>query len=51
MHGRVNLKVGKGAETSDLAMSYLAVWREEKGQWKFLAWQSCKLPPAEAPAK
>lgn len=51
MHGRVNLKVGKGAEVSDLAMSYLAVWKEEKGQWKFLAWQSCKLPPAGAPAK
>jgi hypothetical protein len=23
---------------------YLAVWREEKGHWRFLAWQSCKLP-------
>jgi len=31
-------------------ISYLAVWRLEKGQWKFLAWQSCKIPPA-TPAK
>ena len=54
MHGQVKLKVGKDTGSSDLALSYLAVWREEKGQWKFLAWQSCKLPPAEgapAPAK
>jgi hypothetical protein len=35
---------------SDSIYSFLAVWREEKGQWRFLAWQSCKLPPP-APAK
>src|SRR4051812_23783641 len=29
-------------------LSFLAVWREEKGQWRFLAWQSCKLLPAPA---
>jgi len=28
--------------TNDL--NYLAVWREEKGKWRFLAWQSCKNP-------
>jgi len=28
----------------DSVLSYLAVWREENGQWRFLAWQSCKLP-------
>ena len=26
-------------------LNYLAVWREEKGKWRFLAWQSCKNPP------
>jgi ketosteroid isomerase-like protein len=31
--------------TNDL--NYLAVWREEKGKWRFLAWQSCKNPPAD----
>lgn len=28
-------------------LNYLAVWREEKGKWRFLAWQSCKNPPAD----
>src|SRR5688500_2925977 len=28
-------------------LNYLAVWREEKGKWRFLAWQSCKNPPPE----
>ena len=32
--------------TNDL--NYLAVWREEKGKWRFLAWQSCKNPPEAA---
>jgi hypothetical protein len=30
--------------TNDL--NYLAVWRNEGGKWRFLAWQSCKNPPA-----
>ena len=29
-------------------ISFLAVWRFEKGGWKFLAWQSCKIPPASS---
>ena len=32
-------------------LNYLSVWRNENGQWRFLAWQSCKNPPAETPAK
>ncbi len=35
--------------TNDL--NFLAVWREEKGKWRFLAWQSCRNPDAAAPAK
>ena len=32
-------------------LSILAVWRKEAGKWRFLAWQSAKLPaPAPAPA-
>lgn len=27
-------------------LNYLAVWRNENGRWRFLAWQSCKNPPA-----
>ena len=31
-------------------LNFLAVWREENGKWRFLAWQSCKNPPpATAP--
>lgn len=45
MNGRVHLKVG----AMEASMSFLAVWRNENGQWRFLAWQSCKLP-APAPA-
>lgn len=48
MTGKAQLKVGG----NDLQLSFLAVWREEKGTWRFLAWQSCKLTPAApAPAK
>ena len=33
-------------------LSILAVWRKEDGKWRFLAWQSAKLPaPATPPAK
>jgi ketosteroid isomerase-like protein len=33
-------------------LNYLAVWREENGKWRFLAWQSCKnLPPAPSTPK
>jgi hypothetical protein len=35
--------------TNDL--NYLAVWREEKGKWRFLAWQSCPNPAPAATAK
>jgi ketosteroid isomerase-like protein len=48
MTGRVNLKVLNAKGEADLAMSYLAVWRQEQGQWRFLAWQSCRLPAPEA---
>lgn len=27
-----------------LDLVYLAVWREENGRWRFLAWQSCRFP-------
>ena len=52
MKGRVliHMSGGTGKVVNDL--NYLAVWREENGRWRFMAWQSCKnLPPADAPAK
>ncbi|MEQ1861071.1 MAG: nuclear transport factor 2 family protein [Chthoniobacteraceae bacterium] len=46
MTGRAHVKVAKADSTVDMVLSFLAVWREENGQWRFLAWQSCKLPDA-----
>jgi len=34
-----------------LDLNYLAVWREEKGKWRFLAWQSCRNPEPGAAKK
>lgn len=48
--GRARMKSTSPSGESDSIYSFLAAWREEKGQWRFLAWQSCKLPPA-APAE
>lgn len=50
MTGRVVIhsRNAKGQTANDV--NFLAVWREENGRWRFLAWQACKNPPAE-PAK
>jgi hypothetical protein len=45
MTGRVQIRAISGGNTNDNVLSFLAAWRLEKGQWRFLAWQSCKLPP------
>ncbi len=42
-------KTGGAKIINDL--NYLAVWRQEGGAWRFLAWQSNKLPPADSAAK
>lgn len=44
MSGRTKVKVAKADGTTELHLTYLAVWREEKGEWHFLAWQSGKMP-------
>lgn len=46
MAGRTRIQATSAKGKMDSVLSYLAVWREENGQWRFLAWQSCKLPPA-----
>lgn len=46
MTGRAHIQAISEAGTMDNVLSFLGVWREEKGQWRFLAWQSCKLPGA-----
>ncbi len=50
MAGRFDVKAVVKGNAAESTIGYLAVWRLEKGEWKFLAWQSCRIPPA-APAK
>ncbi len=47
--GQARVQTESGTGKMDSVESYLAVWREEKGRWRFLAWQSCKLPVAANP--
>lgn len=47
--GQARVQTESAAGKMDSVLSYLAVWREEKGQWRFLAWQSCKLPVTANP--
>lgn len=51
MNGRCRVLLGKTAPFQELHLSFLAAYRLEKGSWRFLAWQSCKLPEPAAPAK
>ncbi len=54
MSGRVIVKATNNGQHVENDLNILAVWREEHGKWRFLAWQSCKNPPADAapaPAK
>jgi hypothetical protein len=50
MAGRFDVKAVVKGNAAESTISYLAVWRLESGVWKFLAWQSCKIPPV-TPAK
>jgi len=50
MTGRFDVKAIMGETTTETKISFLGVWRQEAGRWKFLAWQTCKIPPA-TPAK
>ena len=51
MTGRAHVKTesANGAVGIDATLAFLSVWKEEGGQWKFLAWQSCKMAPPKAP--
>ncbi len=51
MNGRCNVQLGTAEPFMVLHLSFLAAYRLEKGTWRFLAWQSCKLPDAPAAAK
>jgi len=45
MTGRVRIQAVTPEASLDNLLSFLAVWRLEEGRWRFLAWQSCRLPP------
>ena len=45
--GRARIQAESKGGQMDAVLSYLAVWRLEKGAWRFLAWQSCRLPPVQ----
>ena len=51
MTGRTRSKVVKAEGTVEMLLSFLGVWREEKGQWRFLAWQSGRMPEPAAAGK
>ena len=44
MTGRMKVNVSTPDGDIDSVLSFLAVWRNENGQWRFRAWQSCKIP-------
>jgi hypothetical protein len=48
MTGKARIQAESAKGKMDSVLSYLAVWRVENGVWKFLAWQSCRLPVEEA---
>jgi hypothetical protein len=46
MSGRAHVVARTATGVMDNVLSFLSVWREEEdGTWRFLAWQSCRLPP------
>ena len=49
MDGRCRVQLGAAAPYTQLHLSFLAAYRLEKGQWRFIAWQSCRMPEAPAP--
>ena len=50
MTGRTRIKVAKAGTSAEVVLSFLGVWREEKGRWRFIAWQSGRVPePSAAP--
>ncbi|QIF02718.1 nuclear transport factor 2 family protein [Roseimicrobium sp. ORNL1] len=40
MTGRARIQAETAESRMDSVLSFLAVWRLENGQWRFLAWQS-----------
>ena len=50
MTGFFDVKAVINEAATEAQICFLGVWRLEQGEWKLLAWQTCKVPPA-TPAK
>jgi len=50
MTGFFDVKAVINEATTESRICFLGVWHLEKGYWKLLAWQTCKVPPT-TPAK
>jgi hypothetical protein len=48
-HGRAELVIEKDGDQLEATFLFLAVWRLEDGDWRFLQWQSARLPAADPP--
>ena len=48
MTGRVVIHASSARQKAVLDLNFLAVWREENGRWRFLAWQSSRNPTPTA---
>jgi hypothetical protein len=44
--GTARLRVENAEGAREMTLAFLAVWRWERGAWRFLAWQSARLPAA-----
>ena len=51
MTGRVVIHSTNAKGKAQNDVNFLAVWREENGQWRLLAWQACKNLPKETAGK
>ena len=51
MTGRVHLKVSRGSTRVEFGLRFLAVWREDNGQWRLHAYQSARLPETSPSAE
>jgi hypothetical protein len=50
MTAHVIVKAGPAGAPNTNDLNVLAVWRQENGRWRFLAWQSCRNPAPDAAA-
>jgi hypothetical protein len=46
MTGRALIEAGAPGKAQPSDINFLGIWRNEKGKWRFVSWQSCKNPPA-----